>query len=116
MANRGGAVLRGKTNSSLMRFRGTCDDYLFGASRNPFDQTKNTGGSSGGSAAAVADGPLPTAEGTDAGGSIRIPSAWCGVYGSTCCRATTHATRSQRELSDVWSGCTCCSTCRPSTT
>jgi amidase/aspartyl-tRNA(Asn)/glutamyl-tRNA(Gln) amidotransferase subunit A len=81
METRGGAVLVGKTNSSLMGFRGTCDNYLFGASRNPFDLSKNTGGSSGGSAAAVADGLVPIAEGTDAGGSIRIPAAWCGVYG-----------------------------------
>jgi amidase/aspartyl-tRNA(Asn)/glutamyl-tRNA(Gln) amidotransferase subunit A len=78
---RGGAILLGKTNSSLMGFRGTCDNYLFGPTRNPFDLTKNSGGSSGGSAAAVADGLLPLAEGTDAGGSIRIPAAWCGVYG-----------------------------------
>jgi amidase/aspartyl-tRNA(Asn)/glutamyl-tRNA(Gln) amidotransferase subunit A len=81
MERRGGAILTGKTNSSLMGFRGTCDNYLFGPTRNPFDLTKNTGGSSGGSAAAVADGLLPIAEGTDAGGSIRIPSAWCGTYG-----------------------------------
>ncbi len=79
--SRGGAVLLGKTNSSLMGFRGTCDNYLFGPTRNPFDLTKNSGGSSGGSAAAVADGLLPVAEGPDAGGSIRIPAAWCGVYG-----------------------------------
>jgi amidase/aspartyl-tRNA(Asn)/glutamyl-tRNA(Gln) amidotransferase subunit A len=78
---RGGAVLLGKTNSSLMGFRGTCDNYLFGPTRNPFDVTKNSGGSSGGSAAAVADGLLTIAEGSDAGGSIRIPAAWCGVYG-----------------------------------
>jgi amidase/aspartyl-tRNA(Asn)/glutamyl-tRNA(Gln) amidotransferase subunit A len=64
-----------------MGFRGTCDNYLFGPTRNPFNGTKNSGGSSGGSAAAVADGLLPLAEGTDAGGSIRIPAAWCGVYG-----------------------------------
>lgn len=74
-------MLLGKTNSSLMGFRGTCDNYLFGPSRNPFNPVKNTGGSSGGSAAAVADGLVPIAEGTDAGGSIRIPAAWCGVYG-----------------------------------
>src|ERR671933_884328 len=58
-----GAILVGKTNSPVMGFRGTCDNYLFGPSRNPFDTTKNTGGSSGGSAAAVADGLLPLAEG-----------------------------------------------------
>jgi amidase/aspartyl-tRNA(Asn)/glutamyl-tRNA(Gln) amidotransferase subunit A len=79
--NRGGAVLLGKTNSCLMGFRGTTDNYLFGPTRNPFNLAKNSGGSSGGSAAAVADGLLPVAEGSDAGGSIRIPASWCGVYG-----------------------------------
>ena len=78
---RGGAILVGKTNSSLMGFRGVCDNYLFGATRNPFNLAKNSGGSSGGSAAAVADGLLPLASGSDAGGSIRIPASWCGVYG-----------------------------------
>ena len=78
---RSGAVLVGKTNSPTMGLRGTCDNYLFGPSRNPFDTSLNTGGSSGGSAAAVADGLVPLAEGTDGGGSIRIPAAWCGVYG-----------------------------------
>jgi amidase len=76
-----GAIILGKTNSPIMGFRGTCDNYLFGPTRNPFDTSKNTGGSSGGSAAAVADGLLPFAEGTDGGGSIRIPSSWCNVYG-----------------------------------
>jgi amidase/aspartyl-tRNA(Asn)/glutamyl-tRNA(Gln) amidotransferase subunit A len=78
---RAGAILVGKTNSPVMGFRGTCDNYLFGPSRNPFDPARNSGGSSGGSAAAVADGLLPLAEGTDGGGSIRIPASWCGVYG-----------------------------------
>lgn len=76
-----GAIVVGKTNSPVMGMRGTCDNPLFGPSCNPFDTSKNTGGSSGGSAAAVADGFVPFAEGTDAGGSIRIPAAWCGVYG-----------------------------------
>ena len=76
-----GAILLGKTNAPVMGLRGVTDNYLFGATRNPFDTTRNSGGSSGGSAAAVADGMLPIAEGTDAGGSIRIPAAWCGVYG-----------------------------------
>ena len=76
-----GAIIVGKTNSPVMGFRGTCDNPMFGPSRNPFDTTRNTGGSSGGSAAAVADGLLTFAEGTDGGGSIRIPASWCGVYG-----------------------------------
>lgn len=78
---RAGAIPLGLTNSPVFGFRGTCDNYLFGPSRNPFDVTRNTGGSSGGSAGAVADGLLPLAQGTDGGGSIRIPSSWCGVYG-----------------------------------
>jgi amidase len=76
-----GAIVVGKTNSPVMGFRGTCDNPLFGPTRNPFDLTRNSGGSSGGAAAAVADGLLSFAEGTDAGGSIRIPAAWCNVYG-----------------------------------
>jgi amidase/aspartyl-tRNA(Asn)/glutamyl-tRNA(Gln) amidotransferase subunit A len=78
---RAGAILLGKTNSPILGFRGTTDNYLFGPARNPFDLAKNAGGSSGGGAAAVADGLLPLAEGTDGGGSIRIPASWCGVYG-----------------------------------
>jgi len=78
---RAGGILLGKTNSPVMGFRGTCDNYLFGPTRNPFNVAKNPGGSSGGSAAAVADGLVPIAEGTDGGGSIRIPASWCGVYG-----------------------------------
>ncbi|MGY1826541.1 MULTISPECIES: amidase [unclassified Blastococcus] len=78
---RAGAIIVGKTNSPVMGFRGTCDNPLFGATANPFDTSRNPGGSSGGSAAAVADGLVPFAEGTDGGGSIRIPAAWCGLYG-----------------------------------
>ena len=69
-----GAIFVGKTNSPVFGFRGACDNYLYGPSKNPFDLTKNTGGSSGGSAGAVAAGLLPLCEGTDGGGSIRIPS------------------------------------------
>jgi amidase len=78
---RAGAIVVGKTNSPVMGFRGTCDNPLFGPSRNPFDTSRNSGGSSGGSAAAVAAGMVPVAEGSDGGGSIRIPAAWCGLYG-----------------------------------
>lgn len=78
---RAGAIIVGKTNSPTMGFRGTCDNFMFGPTRNPFDLSRNSGGSSGGSAAAVAAGLVPFAEGTDGGGSIRIPASWCGVYG-----------------------------------
>jgi amidase len=78
---RAGAIIVGKTNSPVMGFRGTCDNPLFGPTRNPFDLSRNSGGSSGGSAAAVAAGLLPVAEGTDGGGSARIPASCCGVFG-----------------------------------
>jgi amidase/aspartyl-tRNA(Asn)/glutamyl-tRNA(Gln) amidotransferase subunit A len=76
-----GAIIVGKTNSPALGLRGVTDNLLFGPTRNPFDTDRNSGGSSGGGAAAVADGLVTIAEGTDAGGSIRIPAAWCGVYG-----------------------------------
>lgn len=76
-----GAIIIGKANSPALGFRGACDNYLFGPTSNPFDTTRNSGGSSGGSAAMVADGLVPIAEGTDGGGSIRIPASWCGVVG-----------------------------------
>ena len=76
-----GAIIVGKTNSPVFGFRGVTDNYLYGPSKNPFDLAKNTGGSSGGSAGAVAAGLLPLCEGTDGGGSIRIPASWCGVFG-----------------------------------
>ncbi len=78
---RAGAIILGKTNSPVFGFRGTCDNYLFGPTCNPFDLTRNSGGSSGGSAAAVAAGFVPIAGGGDGGGSIRIPAAWCNVFG-----------------------------------
>jgi Asp-tRNA(Asn)/Glu-tRNA(Gln) amidotransferase A subunit family amidase len=76
-----GGVLLGTTNSSVVGFRGTTDSLAFGPCRNPFDHRLNAGGSSGGSAAAVAAGYVPIAGATDVGGSIRIPSAWCGTFG-----------------------------------
>lgn len=76
-----GGILLGKTNSPLLGARGLTDNYLFGPTRNPFDLNRNPGGSSGGAAAAVADGLIPIAQGSDSGGSTRIPAAWCGLYG-----------------------------------
>ena len=76
-----GAIMIGKTNAPSFAFRGTTDNKMFGPTSTPFKPGYNSGGSSGGSAAAVGDGILLIAEGSDGGGSIRIPSAWCGCYG-----------------------------------
>lgn len=76
-----GAVILGKTNTPEFGHKGATDNLLFGPTRNPFDLDKNAGGSSGGAAAAMAAGLAPLAQGSDAGGSIRIPAACCGVYG-----------------------------------
>jgi Asp-tRNA(Asn)/Glu-tRNA(Gln) amidotransferase A subunit family amidase len=76
-----GAVVVGKTNNPEFCYRGTTFNDLYGVTRNPRDLSRTTGGSSGGAAASVAAGMVPLAVGTDGGGSIRIPSAFCGVYG-----------------------------------
>lgn len=76
-----GAIAVGKTNAPAFGFSGACQNKLYGATRNPFDISRTSGGSSGGSAAAVADGLLTLAEGGDAGGSIRIPANWCNLFG-----------------------------------
>ncbi|MFT7462831.1 MAG: Asp-tRNA(Asn)/Glu-tRNA(Gln) amidotransferase A subunit family amidase [Pseudohongiellaceae bacterium] len=76
-----GAIILGKTNTPEFGHKGVTDNLLFGPTSTPFDVTRNAGGSSGGSAAAVADGMAALAQGSDAGGSIRIPAAHCGVVG-----------------------------------
>jgi amidase/aspartyl-tRNA(Asn)/glutamyl-tRNA(Gln) amidotransferase subunit A len=75
-----GAVVVATTNTPELDHQATTDNPLRGPTRNPFDRSRNAGGSSGGSAAAVAAGLVPVAHGKDAGGSLRIPAAWCGVY------------------------------------
>ena len=75
----GGTIL-GKTNCSELGFVGTCDNSLGITSNNPWDTTRTPGGSSGGAAAAVAAGLAPIATGGDGGGSLRIPSNFCGTY------------------------------------
>lgn len=76
-----GALVLGKTNTPEFGHIGTTDNLLFGATTNPWHLERTAGGSSGGSAAAVAAGLVPLAEGSDGGGSIRIPASFCGVYG-----------------------------------
>lgn len=78
---RAGAVFTGKTNTQEWGCGPTGEQSYFGPARNPADPSRITGGSSSGSAAAIACGAVPCALGTDAGGSIRIPAALCGVTG-----------------------------------
>ena len=76
-----GFVILGQTNYPELGTRNITDSKLFGPAGNPWDPSRNTGGSSGGSAGAVASGMVPIASGSDAGGSIRIPSSWTGLIG-----------------------------------
>jgi Asp-tRNA(Asn)/Glu-tRNA(Gln) amidotransferase A subunit family amidase len=78
---RAGAILIGKTQTSEFAHSGFTRNPVFGATLNPWNAAHTPGGSSGGSAAAVAAAMTPLAEGTDAGGSVRVPSACCGTYG-----------------------------------
>ncbi|MET7284366.1 amidase [Streptomyces sp. NPDC005573] len=76
-----GAVFVGKTTTPEYGWKGVTDSALSGVTRNPHDPSRTAGGSSGGSAAAVALGAGPLSLGTDGGGSIRIPAAFCGIFG-----------------------------------
>lgn len=76
-----GAVILGKTNCPEFAAGGNTFNEVFGRTRNPWDPTRSAGGSTGGGAAALVTGMIALAEGTDLGGSLRIPASFCGVVG-----------------------------------
>ena len=99
---RAGGLMLGKTSTPEFGARATTEGGFCPTTRNPWDRTRTAGGSSGGSACAVAAAMAPIAEGSDGGGSIRIPAACCGVAGLKPARGRISFAPAQGE---GWGGC-----------
>jgi amidase len=99
-----GLIILGKTNTPELGLIPTTEPRLFGPTRNPWNLQRSTGGSSGGAAAAVISGMVSIAHGNDGGGSIRIPSSCCGVFGLKPTRARNSLSP---DFGDMLSGLVC---------
>lgn len=98
--NASGLITFGKTNTSELGTSSLVNPTAFGTTLNPWDRTRNSGGSSGGSSAVVATRVVPMAYSSDGGGSIRLPASYCGIFGFKPSRNLNQ----YEDMSNAWGG------------